>query len=212
MKTLAVVAAALLINVGLFQLMERMVSRDSVRLVDVYDTEPIEFLRSNFDEETQVKDRRTPPPPKPQEIERPRAEVEDIAQRASAFPTDFSPFEITSLLGEGGGVGIGSSIAAETTSGMGLMMAEDLVPLSLLPPQYPSNARIRNIEGWVDMVFTVTEDGTVRDPEIMDAEPSGIFDEAARDAALRWRFRPQVDNGETVAVRAFIRINFTLEQ
>ena len=48
-------------------------------------------------------------------------------------------------------------------------------------------------------------------PEVIDAEPNGIFDRAAQDAVLRWRFRPVVENGEAVEVLAQIRINFNFE-
>jgi protein TonB len=81
----------------------------------------------------------------------------------------------------------------------------------MLPPQYPPSARIRRIEGWVDMLFTVNADGSVSDPMVLDSEPESIFDRAATDAALRWRFRPVTIDGEPVDTLAQILINFSLE-
>jgi len=214
MKFLVSVTIAVAINLGLFLLMDSMVSRDTARVVNLIDTQPIEFLRTDMDEETRSRDRRTPPPPKPQEIQRLRADVQNIASRVSSLPTDVAAYEVTSLLGEGGGIALGRTLLEGSVGeldGLEIMMADDLIPLSMLPPQYPPSARIRQIEGWVDLLFTVNSDGTVSDPVIVDAEPADIFDRAASDAALRWRFRPVTEDGEAIAVLAQIRINFSLQ-
>lgn len=211
MKILIAAIVAVAINLGLFLLMDSMVSRESARVVNLIDTQPIEFIRTNMDEETRTRDRRTPPPPKPREIQRPRADVQNIANRVSALPTDVAAYEVTSLLGEGGGVAIGQTLIEGSIEGLDIMMAEDLVPLTMLPPQYPPSARMRRIEGWVEMLFTVNADGSVSDPVIVDAEPAEIFDQAAIDAALRWRFRPVTRGGEAIATLAQIHINFSLQ-
>lgn len=55
-------------------------------------------------------------------------------------------------------------------------------------PQYPRTALARGIEGEVDLAFAVEPDGSVSDVRIVGARPSSIFNDAARIAALRWRF------------------------
>ncbi len=211
MKIAGLILAALGINLALFVLMDNMVSTDRVRVLDLIDAQAIEFVRTPMEEETRTKDRRSPPPPKPQEIERPRAEVDDIAQRASSLPADVASFEVTSLLGEGAGVGLGQTLVEGGMGSLNIMMADDLIPLSMLPPQYPPTARARDIEGWVELVFTVTAEGTVADVQIVDSEPGEVFDRAAQDAAQRWRFRAVVEDGQAISVLAQIRINFGLE-
>jgi len=191
--------------------MDSMVSRESARMVNVIDTQPIEFVRTRIDEETRTRDRRTPPPPKPQEIQRPRAEVQNIANRVSSLPADVAAYEVTSLLGEGGGIALGQTLLEGSVANLDVMMADELIPLTMLPPQYPPSARIRRINGWVDLLFTVNADGTVSDVSVMNSEPVEIFDKAATDAALRWRFRPVTRNGRAVETLAQIRINFSLE-
>ena len=213
MKTVIFIALALAINFGMFVLMDSMISQDRVRVVDLLDAEQIEFIRAPIEEETRTRDRRSAPPPKPQEIERPRAQVNNIAQRASALPSQVSNLSVTSLLGEGGaGVAIGQTLVAGGGADLNVMMADDLIPLSMLPPQYPPGARQQRIEGWVDIVFAVNERGLVSDTQVVEAEPPGVFDQAALDAALRWRFRPVEQDGEPVTVFRQIRINFSLEQ
>ena len=212
MKTLVSIIVAIAINMGLFLLMDSMISRENARVVNLIDAQPIEFIRANMDEETRTRDRRTPPPPKPQEIQRPRADVQNIATRVSSLPTDVSAYEVTSLLGTGGGgIALGQTLMEGMTDGLSVVMAEDLIPLTMLPPQYPPSARMRQIEGWVEMLFTVNADGSVSDPEVLDAEPAEIFNQAALDAARRWRFRPVTENGEPVATLAQILINFSLQ-
>ena len=205
-----VVLAALGINFSMFLLMESMISQDRVRVVNLVDAEAIEFVRTPMEEELRTKDRRRPPPPKPQEIERPRADVTDIAQRANAFPAQ-AAFDITSMLADGGaGVALGQTLAGGGND-LNIMMADDLVPISMLPPQYPPSARARDIEGWVDIIFKVTERGTVSEVEVVESNPPQVFDRAAIDAAKRWRFRPVTEDGSPVAVYRIIRMNFNLE-
>ncbi|MCB1670792.1 MAG: energy transducer TonB [Gammaproteobacteria bacterium] len=211
MKLLLVLIPAVLINLGLFLLMDSMVSRDSTRVVNLIDTQPIEFIRTAVDEETRTRDRRTPPPPKPREIQRLQADVQTIANRVSALPANVASYEVTSLLGEGAGVVLGQTLMEGSVMDLDVMMAEDLIPLTMLPPQYPPAARMRQIEGWVDLLFTVNADGTVSDPVVVEAEPAEIFNEAAMNAARRWRFRPVIRDGDAVDTLAEIRINFSLD-
>jgi len=212
-KIVVVTVLAITINLGMFMLMDGMISRDRVRIVDLLDAEQIEFIRTPIEEETRTRDRRSAPPPKPQEIERPRAQVSSIAQRASALPSQVSNLSITSLLAEGGaGVAIGQTLVGGGGDDLSVMMADDLIPLSMLPPQYPPSARQQRIEGWADVVFTVNPRGLVSDAQIVESEPEQVFDQAALNAALRWRFRPVEVDGEAVTVFRQIRINFSLEQ
>jgi TonB family C-terminal domain len=211
-KITGIIVLAVMINLGLFMVMDSMVSRDSVRVVDLMDTQQIEFVRTPIDEETRTRDRRSAPPPKPQEIRRPQADVTNIAQRASSMPSQFNSMAITSMLGEGAGVALGQTLVGGGGDELGVMMADDLIPLSMLPPQYPPNARARGLQGWVDIIFTVNDRGLVSDAEVIDSEPDEVFDRAAVDAAMRWRFRPVTENGEAITVLRQIRINFSLEQ
>ncbi len=60
--------------------------------------------------------------------------------------------------------------------------------------------------------FSVTAAGTVRDAVIVASEPGTIFDEAALKAIARWRYNPRVVNGvavERVGLQTIIR--FELE-
>jgi TonB family protein len=56
----------------------------------------------------------------------------------------------------------------------------------------------RGLEGWVQVQFTITATGTVKDPIVVDAMPKSIFDDAALKAIARWRYNPKVENGTAV--------------
>lgn len=89
----------------------------------------------------------------------------------------------------------------------------DVIPLVRINPDYPPRALSRGLEGWVQVQFTITATGTVKDPIVVNAEPKNIFDDAALKAIARWRYNPKVEAGvavERVGVQTIIR--FQLEQ
>jgi periplasmic protein TonB len=84
----------------------------------------------------------------------------------------------------------------------------DVIPLVRIPPDYPRRALDRGIEGWVRVQFSITPTGTVTDPKVVDADPKGLFDEAAIRSILRWRYNPKVEEGvpvERVGVQTIVR-------
>jgi TonB family protein len=78
-------------------------------------------------------------------------------------------------------------------------------------PRYPRSAERRSISGWVDVVFTVTADGSVTDVEAIRSEPGDTFVESATKAVEKWEFEPIVENGQTVEKRAGVRMTFAIE-
>jgi len=87
----------------------------------------------------------------------------------------------------------------------------DTIPLVRVPPDYPQRALSRGLEGWVQVQFTITGTGTVKDAVVVKSS-SQIFEEAAIKAILRWRYNPKIENGvavDRVGVQTIIR--FTLE-
>ena len=89
----------------------------------------------------------------------------------------------------------------------------DVIPLVRINPDYPPRAQTRGIEGYVIVQFTITATGTVKDAIVVEAQPKGMFDDAALKAIARWRYNPKVDAGvavERVGVRT--RLTVQLEQ
>ena len=78
-------------------------------------------------------------------------------------------------------------------------------------PKYPRAAQRRGQSGWVDIVFTVAMDGSVKDIEVINSSPDGVFDNSAIRAVEKWAFEPVYDNGVLVEKRAGSRLVFALE-
>ena len=78
-------------------------------------------------------------------------------------------------------------------------------------PKYPRTAQRRGVQGWVDVVFTVSREGTVKDLEVRKADPEDVFNNSAMRAVEKWEFEPIVENGVVVERRAGVRMMFALE-
>jgi protein TonB len=101
---------------------------------------------------------------------------------------------------------------AMTKMSMSAGSDRDVIPLVRIAPDYPPRALARGLEGWVQVQFTITATGTVKDAKVVNAEPKGIFDDAALKSIARWRYNPRVEGGvavERVGVQTIIR--FQLE-
>ena len=93
-------------------------------------------------------------------------------------------------------------------SGGSLAFSEgEYLPIVKVPPEYPSTALSRGIEGFCTVVYTVTETGTTRDPEPIESEcitkegkPTSVFNRASVRAALKFKYKPKVVDGKPVEV------------
>ena len=146
--------------------------------------EVLDFVRLVQDREVIIKDRQIKPPPPPDEPppNQPRPDINtDATIGAEIIHADVDAnFEV-------GGIG--------DFSGDG-----EYLPIVKVAPIYPRRALTRNIEGYVLLEFVVTSTGTVEDPVVIEAKPPGFFERAAIQAALKFKYKPKVIDGEPVAV------------
>ena len=109
----------------------------------------------------------------------------------------------------------GGDMAADVALDGGLALESgdgEYLPIVKVAPVYPRRALQRGIEGFVIVEFTVTKQGTVRDPIVVEANPSGIFEQAAMDAAMKFKYKPRVVNGEATEVSGVQnRITFQID-
>ena len=112
---------------------------------------------------------------------------------------------------------VGARIAASRSPNQGAKPAPALLPesalrrLKFVPPRYPERALKQRIAGWVDVEFTVAVDGSTRDARVRAAQPAQVFDRAALDAVLRWRYEPYRAGGAAIDQRVAARLRFELE-
>lgn len=76
------------------------------------------------------------------------------------------------------------------------------------PPEYPRAAREAGIQGTVQVVALVREDGSVGEARIERSVPG--LDEAALVAVRHYRFKPAMGPGGPIAVWVRIPVDFRL--
>jgi protein TonB len=76
--------------------------------------------------------------------------------------------------------------------------------------EYPSEARQRNISGFVILKILVAETGVVQNVEVEESEPRGVFDQAAMRSVKGWKFEPAMIKGQIVAAWTSQKIKFEL--
>ena len=78
------------------------------------------------------------------------------------------------------------------------------------PPTYPPSALRAQIEGTVILVISIDAQGNVIDIDVEKSSRNRDLDRAAVDAARKWRFNPQIENGVAVASRVRVPVDFNL--
>lgn len=71
-------------------------------------------------------------------------------------------------------------------------------PIPAAPSPPPWTEGVRSHEGYIDLVYDVTDRGRLRNLDIADANPEGLLDFRIRRAVRAARFRPRFEAGEPV--------------
>jgi protein TonB len=202
---------ALMINVLLFAMMQQMVAGQRIELNEIADAQIIDFIRIPDSLEIAPQRRlhqKAPEPPEP-----PEQPLKSILPQMEAvqqpLPTILPSLKIDAPLAtiDSDGPYLGA-ISPEVP---GFIMAHDLISVLRRPPPYPRLLKRQGIKGYVLVEFTVTEQGLVQDPAIIESKPHEDFGKAVTKTVRYWKFQPYRINGKPVAVRARQRINFALE-
>jgi periplasmic protein TonB len=77
--------------------------------------------------------------------------------------------------------------------------------------QYPESALRNGVQGYVDVQFTITPEGTVTNATVVRSDPGDVFNKAALDAVRRWRYDPRVIDGRAVGSQSQVRVQFKLD-
>ncbi len=179
------------LTTGMFWVLWALVGQP-IGVDEVIKATRIEFSRMRHDSDALSKrDKKVErePPPTPQ--------VPRVVPTLTSIDTSLSPLSVK--------IDMNLKVGADT----------DVMPLVRIPPDYPRRASDRGIEGWVKVEFTITPEGTVTDAKVIDADPPGIFNEAAIRSILRWRYNPKMQEGvavERVGVRQVIRFELEKEK
>lgn len=198
---------------GLFLLMTTLVSGTKSGFEKPSGGELQDFVRARTEEITREKEREMPKRPEPPK--RPPTPTQQIQQQQVQQQTmDLDIPKIDVPLGAGGAgvfVPVSGATGAQGAGGFG---DGDLIPIVRIEPQFPREALVEGISGYVVLSFTVMEDGSVEpgSTKVVESKPPRLFDSAAMRAVARWKFKPRIVDGKPVKRPATQRLDFNLQQ
>lgn len=183
-------------TVVLFLVMQALIKSDRNPFTDAPTGRIVDFVRLLDDTPIEIKQKKPPPPPDvdepPPDIPRPQMESHDTSMGIDISYVD-------------PGIDLSHDTGGYSSDG-------EYLPIVKVTPIYPRRAQTRGIEGYVLLEFTVTKTGAVANPVVIESDPPGIFDRAAINAALKFKYKPKVVNGEPIDVAGVPhRISFELE-
>jgi protein TonB len=166
--------------------MHYLIKSSDMGLSDASRVQMLDFVRIKREENAERKDRNPERPElnkSPDVPPMPNSQVDSSNQLAvSVMPLQ------TSVDISQGGVGFGA--------GEG-----DYLPIVKVAPIFPQRALVRGIFGECLVRYTVTTAGTVKDVEVIkDRCTASVFYRPSVDAALRFKYKPRVIDGEAVEV------------
>jgi protein TonB len=107
----------------------------------------------------------------------------------------------------GGGGGDGRGALAFSAG----LSDRDPLPLVRVEPEYPPQARQRHLEGWVQVQFTISTAGSVKDAVVVKSSHS-MFERYAVQAVNKWKYQPRLQSGQpTEAPGQQVVVRFRME-
>jgi protein TonB len=193
---------AVFITLWIFYIMQALVSQGQgdarvinvgkiVDFVRLKKESPLERRKRKLPQKQQKQDAPKPPEFNLAKSAKPGANALAIGSAAGQFDLDL-----------GGGPNLGA-----------FQGDSEAVPLVRVAPMYPERAAQRGIEGWVELGFTITVTGAVKDEFVIQAYPSSIFNRSAMKAVRKFKYKPKVVDGVTVDQPGqTIRLTFELDK
>ncbi len=189
-RLLLALPASLLISVILFSFMAWMVDNGNQRAPKSSEAVRFDMVMVENDADIQRRQRSVPQQPEPPQAPQPM----DLSQ-ANTQVEPMSQVTPTSALGLNTALE-GITISAPNLEGT--MSNQQALPLYRVEARYPSNAEKRKIEGYIILRFTIDAAGRTKDIEVIEAEPSRVFEREAIRALKNWKYQPKVENGVSI--------------
>jgi len=195
---------AAVVTLGLFFLMNKLIELGQVELDKSQSVRITDFIRQKKHAQLQTKKRELPQKkkvesqPEAPSLNLPRSGgpgAQPVVQMSAPVPTFSRKVKLA------GGPSMGSAVSDAET-----------VPLVRIQPMYPRAAAQKRLEGWVLLEFTISTKGTVVNARVIDSKPPNIFDRAALQAILKWKYKPKIVDGTPVETRGVqVKLTFKLE-
>ncbi len=192
------VLLGVVVTAGLFWTMQYMIETADRELNEGTSGHLIDFVRLKRDESIQrrqLKPKKPPPPdaPPPQP---PTPQLDNLNPNAEKIAISAAPVDTDIEMSGGFSLGVGEG---------------DYLPIVKVAPIYPQRALSRGVEGFCVVQYTVTRQGTIRDPFVLEDQcTSSLFHRASVQAALKFKYKPRVIDGQAVEVPG-VQNKFTYE-
>ena len=189
---------SLAVTLSLFWLMQYLIETADRTLNDDGAGNLVDFVRVKRDEaieRRQLKPKKPPPPdtPPPQP---PTPQLDNLDANAEKIAISAVPVETDIEMTGGFSLGVGEG---------------DYLPIVKVAPIYPNRALTRGIEGYCVVQYTVTRQGTTKNPVVVESQcSSSLFHRASINAAMKFKYKPRIMDGEAVEVPG-VQNKFTYE-
>jgi protein TonB len=164
----------------------------------------MDFIRIQEDETLSLKDRRKPKKPVPPKEPPPPPKLTLQKQAKPIFnkiKIEIPNIDLPSI--SGGGPFLGNWVDNPAAEG-------DVMPIVRIEPQWPREALVAGIEGYVVVEVMIASDGSVKEAFVIESNPKRLFDRNVIRAVLKWKFKPRIINGVAVERKAIQRLDFLL--
>lgn len=188
--------AAILVTFTLLWVMQVLIATGKKAVVDEADFSLGDFIRVQREEVVRRDEDEPEPPP---DVEEPPPDMPETAMDDMDTSQSLSlggPAARIDISMQGGRIGLGDG---------------DYLPIVKVAPLYPRRAQTRGLDGQCLIEFTVTSTGTVKDAFAVECT-SSLFERASINAALKFKYKPRVVDGEAIEVSGVQHIiTFKLE-
>ncbi len=192
------VVLGLTVTLSLFWLMQYLIATADRSLNEDTAGSLVDFVRIKRDESIQRRQLKPkkPPPPEAAPPQPPTPQLDDLNPNAEKIAIAAVPVETDIQMTGGFSLGVGEG---------------DYLPIVKVAPIYPNRALTRGVEGFCVVQYTVTSLGTTKDPFVVESQcTSSLFHRASINAALKFKYKPRIIDGEAVEVPG-VQNKFTYE-
>ena len=195
------------LTLGLFFLMSVLISGGGDLNKNSSDSYFINFLMNASLDDLQTRSRRTAKKPKepksPPEMPKMKVKAE-VPKPPELVAQPLPKLSLTKdFTNDLKGVAAGGSSSGDS----------EVTPIVRIEPLYPRKAALRGLEGFVILKFDITSQGTVSKVNILQASPPQIFNQSAKQALLRWKYKPKTVGGKPVKQAGLkVKLEFKLEE
>ena len=192
------VAVGLMVTAGLFWMMQYLIEIADRELNEGDAGHLVDFVRLKRDEtieRRQLKPKK-PPPPESAPPQPPTPQLENLNPNAEKIAISAVPVDTDIEMSGGFSLGVGEG---------------DYLPIVKVAPIYPQRALSRSIEGYCVVQYTVTRQGTIKNPFVVESQcTSSLFHRASLQASMKFKYKPRVMDGQAVEVPG-VQNKFTYE-